>query len=223
MVEAGWSRQEPNLSTRVKSVTVNQHPLIQHNLTQLRDKRTKPREFRRLVGETAALMLFDATRDFAVKPRRVVTPLAVTTGSELRRPVLVVPILRAGLGLVTSILNIVPDARVGMVGIKRDEATAQPCTYHVSLPRNLSRYEVILLDPMLATGGSALAALELLTRRKAIHLRMINLLAAPEGIAAVHEKYPRLPIFTAAVDTRLNERAYIVPGLGDAGDRMFGV
>jgi uracil phosphoribosyltransferase len=192
-------------------------------MTQLRDKRTKPKDFRRLVGETAALMLFDATRDFAVKPRRVVTPVAVTTGNELRRPVLLVPILRAGLGLVNAILQILPEAHVGMIGIKRDEATAEPCTYQVSLPRNLSRYEVILLDPMLATGGSALAALDLLMKRKAVHLRMVNLLAAPEGIAAVRGRYPRLPMFTAAIDTRLNERAYIVPGLGDAGDRMFGV
>lgn len=207
----------------VKSITVNQHPLIQHNLTQLRDKRTKPRDFRRLVGETAALMLFDATRNFALKPRKVVTPLATTTGNELRRPILVVPILRAGLGLVATILQIVPDAHVGMIGIKRDESTAEPHTYQVSLPKNLSRYEVILLDPMLATGGSAVAALDLLVRRKAVHLRMINLLAAPEGIATVRAKYPRLPIYTAAIDTRLNEKAFIVPGLGDAGDRMFGV
>jgi uracil phosphoribosyltransferase len=124
---------------------------------------------------------------------------------------------------VNAILQILPEAHVGMIGIKRDEDTARPSTYQVSLPKNLSRYEVILLDPMLATGGSALAALDLLMKRKAVHLRMINLLAAPEGIAAVRGKYPRLPMFTASIDTRLNERAYIVPGLGDAGDRMFGV
>jgi uracil phosphoribosyltransferase len=207
----------------VKRVTVNQHPLIQHNVAQLRDKRTKPKDFRRLVGETAALMLFDATRDFALKPIRVITPLAITTGSQLRRPVLLVPILRAGLGLVNAILQILPEAHVGMVGIKRDEVTAKPSIYQVSLPKNLSRYEVILLDPMLATGGSALAALDLLTERKAVHLRMVNLLAAPEGIAAVRARYPRLPMFTAAIDTRLDARSFIVPGLGDAGDRMFGV
>jgi uracil phosphoribosyltransferase len=196
---------------------------VQHNLTLLRDKRTKPRDFRRLVGETAALMVFEATRNFAVKPRHVVTPLAETTGSQLRREVLLVPILRAGLGLVTTVLQIMSDARVGMIGVKRDENTAQPHTYHHSLPKNLDRFEVILLDPMLATGGSTLAALDLLTKRGAVHLRMINLLAAPEGIAAVHARYPRLPIFTAAVDTRLNEKHFIVPGLGDAGDRIFGV
>lgn len=207
----------------MKFVTVIQHPLVQHNLTLLRDKRARPRDFRRLVGETAALMLPDATRDFAVKPKSVSTPLARTTGCELRRPVILVPILRAGLGFVTPLLQILPEARVGMVGIKRDEATAAPHTYHHSLPRSLERYEVILLDPMLATGGSTLAALDLLTKRKAAHLRMINLLAAPEGIQAVHARYPRLPIFTAAVDTRLNEQHFIVPGLGDAGDRMFGV
>lgn len=207
----------------MKGVTVITHPLVQHNLTRLRDLRTQSQEFRRVLGEVAALMLYEATRSFAVRATSVKTPLAATRGSRLRREVLLVPILRAGLGMLDSILQLIPNARVGFIGLKREETTLRATSYHKSLPKNLRRFEVILIDPMLATGGSAVAALDLLRERGAKHVRLVNLVAAPEGIRRVRRHYPDLPIFTAAVDRRLNERGYIVPGLGDAGDRLFGV
>ena len=206
----------------MKNATVINHPLVQHNLTKLRDKRTRPQEFRRLLGEIAALMLHEATRSFAVRAVTVQTPLAAARGYELEREVVLVPVLRAGLGMLDSILELLPAARVGFIGLKREETTLRAQFYHKSLPKNLGRFEVILIDPMLATGGSAVAALDLLVEQGAKHLRLVNLVASPEGIRTVRRDYPKLPIFTAAVDRKLNERGYIVPGLGDAGDRLFG-
>src|SRR5271170_7126569 len=207
----------------MKGVTVIAHPLVQHNLTRLRDKRTQPQEFRRLLGEIAALMLYEATRSFAVKKVYVQTPLARTNGFQLRREVILVPVLRAGLRMLDSILQLIPHARVGFIGLKREEKSLRALFYHKSLPRDLSRFEVILIDPMLATGGSAVSAMELLSELGARHVRLVNLVAAPEGIRHVHAHYPGLPIFTAAIDKKLNRHGYIVPGLGDAGDRLFGV
>jgi uracil phosphoribosyltransferase len=206
----------------MKGVTVIEHPLVQHNLTRLRDQRTQPQEFRRLLGEIAALMLYEATRSFAVKKVYVQTPLARTNGFQLEREVVLVPVLRAGLGMLDSILQLLPHARVGFIGLKREETTLRAMFYHKSLPKNLGDFETILIDPMLATGGSAVAAIDLLVEQGAKHIRLVNLVAAPEGVRAVQEKYPRVPIFTAAVDKKLNERGYILPGLGDAGDRLFG-
>jgi len=207
----------------VKGVTVISHPLVQHNLSRLRDRRTGPQEFRRVLSEVAALMLYEATRSFAVKPVSVRTPLAPSHGFQLRREVVLVPVLRAGLGMLDSILQLIPHARVGFIGLKREETTLRAMFYHKSLPRQLGRFEVILIDPMLATGGSAVAAMDLLSELGAEHVRLVNLVAAPEGIRRVRAHYPNLPIFTAAVDRKLDERGYIVPGLGDAGDRLFGV
>ena len=207
----------------MKGVTLITHPLVQHNLTRLRDKRTGPQEFRRVLGEVAALMLYEATRSFAVEPVSVTTPLGAARGSQLRREVVLVPVLRAGLGMLDSILQLIPHARVGFIGLKREETTLRAMFYHKSLPPDLSQFEVILIDPMLATGGSAVAAMDLLTELGAKRVRLVNLVAAPEGIRRVHSHYPKLPIFTAAVDRKLNEKGYIVPGLGDAGDRLFGV
>ena len=207
----------------VKGVTLITHPLVQHNLTRLRDKRTKPQEFRRLLGEVAALMLYEATRTFAVDSTVVKTPLAPARGFRLRREIILVPILRAGLGMLDSILQLIPHARVGFIGLKREETTLEAIFYHKSLPRNLTRFDVVLIDPMLATGGSAVAALDLLTELRARHVRLVNLVAAPEGIQRVWRHYPKVPIFTAAIDRRLNTKGYILPGLGDAGDRLFGV
>ncbi len=206
----------------MQGVTIITHPLVQHNLTLLRDKRTRPQEFRRLLGEIAALMLYEATRSFSLAPAKVRTPLAEAHGFQLRREVVLVPILRAGLGMLDSILQLVPHARVGFIGLKREETTLEAIFYHKSLPRNLTQFEVILIDPMLATGGSAVAALDLLSDLNARQLRLVNLVAAPEGIRRVREFYPKLPIFTAAIDKCLNHKGYIVPGLGDAGDRLFG-
>jgi len=207
----------------VKGVTVIAHPLVQHNLTRLRDRQTGAQEFRRVLSEVAALMLYEATRSFAVAPASVRTPLANARGCRLRREVVLVPVLRAGLGMLDSILQLIPHARVGFIGLKREETTLRATTYHKSLPPDLAPFEVILIDPMLATGGSAVAAMDLLVELGAKHVRMVNLVAAPEGIRRVHARYPKLPIFTAAVDQALNEKGYILPGLGDAGDRLFGV
>ena len=207
----------------MKNVTVIKHPLVLHNLTRLRDKRTGSQEFRRVLSEIAALMLYEATRSFAVVPVSVTTPLARTSGVRLKREVVLVPVLRAGLGMLDSILQLIPHARVGFIGLKREESTLQATTYHKSLPLDLSRFEVVLIDPMLATGGSAVAAMDLLAELGVRQVRMVNLVAAPEGIRRVHTHYPDLPIFTAAIDRKLNEKGYILPGLGDAGDRLFGV
>jgi uracil phosphoribosyltransferase len=207
----------------VKGVTVITHPLVQHNLTRLRDQRTGAQEFRRVLSEVAALMLYEATRSFAIAPVTVQTPLAPARGFRLRREVVLVPILRAGLGMLDSILQLIPHARVGFIGLKREETTLRASAYHKSLPPDLARLEVILIDPMLATGGSAVAAMDLLAELRVKRVRLVNLVAAPEGIRCVHSRYPDLPIFTAAIDRRLNEKGYILPGLGDAGDRLFGV
>jgi uracil phosphoribosyltransferase len=207
----------------MRGVTVITHPLVQHNLTRLRDRRTQPQEFRRALSEVAALMIYEATRSFGVDTVRVRTPLAPAPGRRLSREVVLVPVLRAGLGMLDSILQLIPNARVGFIGLKREETTLHAQFYHKSLPANLSRFEVILIDPMLATGGSTAAAMDLLVAQKAKHVRLVNLVAAPEGIQRVRQSYPRLPIFTAAVDERLNDRGFILPGLGDAGDRLFGV
>ena len=206
----------------MKGVTVITHPLVQHNLTRLRDKRTQSQEFRRLLGEIASLMLHEATRDFAVRSVPVQTPLAAARGFRLEREVALVPVLRAGLGMLDSILQLIPHARVGFIGLKREETTLRAQFYHKSFPKNLGRFEVILIDPMLATGGSAVAALDLLAEQGAKHIRLVNLVAAPEGICRVQKSHPRVPVFTAAIDKKLNERGYILPGLGDAGDRLFG-
>jgi uracil phosphoribosyltransferase len=204
-------------------ITIIDHPLVQHNLTLLRDERTGPQEFRRILREMAALMVYEATRSFAVQPLEVKTPLGPAPGFRLQREVVIVPILRAGLGMLNAILDLIPHARVGFIGLKRDEMTMEASFYHKSLPPDLSDSEVILLDPMLATGGSALAAMDLLAELHVLRVRMVNVVAAPEGIQRLRSNYPALPIFTAAVDPGLNEKAYIVPGLGDAGDRLFGV
>lgn len=215
-----------NVKARASSfagVTVISHPLVQHNLTRLRDAQTGPQEFRRVLGEVSALMLYEATRDFAVRTLSIRTPLAPAPGFRLKREVVLVPVLRAGLGMLDSILQLLPHARVGFIGLKRDETTLQATFYHKSLPADLRPFEIILIDPMLATGGSAVAAMGLLAERGGTRIRMVNLVAAPEGIRHVRVSYPVVPIFTAAIDNRLNEKGYILPGLGDAGDRLFGV
>ncbi len=207
----------------MKGVVIISHPLVQHNLTRLRDKRTRPQEFRRVLSEVASLMLYEATRSFALRSMPVRTPLAPARGFHLEREVLLIPILRAGLGMLDSILQLIPNARVGFIGLKREETTLRAISYHKSLPPDLSKLEVILIDPMLATGGSAVAAMDLISELGGRNVRLVNLVAAPEGVRHVHQHYPRLPIFTAAIDKRLNNRGYILPGLGDAGDRLFGV
>jgi uracil phosphoribosyltransferase len=207
----------------VNPVHVIAHPLVQQNLTKLRDHRTEPEAFRRGLGEVAALMVYEATRSLETRSVAVRTPLARTRGAQLRHEVLLVPVLRAGLGMLNPILQLIPHARVGFIGLKRHEKTLQATAYHKSLPEDLRSFEIILIDPMLATGGSAIAALRLLAERGGRRVRLVCLVAAPEGIARVHEDHADLPIFAASIDQRLNRKGFIVPGLGDAGDRLFGV
>jgi uracil phosphoribosyltransferase len=206
----------------MKNVTVVDHPLVQHSLTRLRDKSTSIQEFRRLLGELATFMVYEATREFPLRKISVETPLTRMTGSQLKRDVIMVPVLRAGLGMLESALKLVPGARVGFIGLKREEETLQALAYYNRLPEDLRDYEIVLMDPMLATGGSTVAALKMLTERGARHVRSAHLLAAPEGIRHVHKHFPEMQIFTGAIDQKLNHKGFIVPGLGDAGDRLFG-
>lgn len=206
----------------MKGVHVIGHPLVQDKLTALRDLRTPPGEFRQLLADLGAGLFYEASRSLAVKQGTVRTPLARAPAIRVSRPILLVPVLRAGLGLLQGILPLVPDAQVGFIGLQRNEDTLVAESYYDKLPRRLGRFEVFLLDPMLATGGSCAAALEQLLRRGARTIRLICLVAAPEGIQVLRRHHPDLPVYCAAVDQRLDDRGYIVPGLGDAGDRQFG-
>lgn len=206
----------------MKGVHVIRHPLVQHKLAQLRATGTSPGDFRRLLAEIAGGLFHEASRTLAVRSGRVRTPLGLAAAATLRRPLLLVPVLRAGLGMLSGILPLVPEARVGFIGLQRDEETLAAEAYYAKLPARLGKHEVFLLDPMLATGGSCAAALDRLLARGARDIRLVSLVTAPEGIQAVRKSHPRLPIYCAAVDQRLNDRGYILPGLGDAGDRLFG-
>jgi uracil phosphoribosyltransferase len=203
-------------------VTVFDHPLIRHKITILRDRTTSHRPFRAVLYQIAGLMVYEVTRGFATERVAVETPMCRTEGHRLRGVVTVVPVLRAGLGMVEGILEMMPEARVGHLGIARDEKTAEPETYLRKLPRDLDAGPVILVDPMLATGGSASVAAGMLREAGAVDLRMICLVASPEGVERMRRDHPAVPIYAAALDERLDERRYIVPGLGDAGDRLYG-
>ena len=203
-------------------VHVVNHPLIKEKMTHLRDKKTQPRNFRRLLDEIAQLLLFEVPRDLPLRETKVTTPLAETTGYELAvSGITVVPILRAGLGFLDAVLDLIPEARVGHIGLTRDEETLEPIKYYCKIPKDKDA-EIILIDPMLATGGSAAAALSMLKEEGYKHFRFMCLVAAPEGVELVNKEHPDVPIYTAALDDHLNEHGYIVPGLGDAGDRVFG-
>ena len=206
----------------MKNVTVINHSVVQAKLAELRDVKTPHADFRRLLDEVSAPLIYEATRDLPIKSRRIQTPLTKTEGVALSREVLIVPILRAALGMLGGAQTLLPEALVGFIGLARNEDTLQPEWYLDKVPRRLGRFEIVLLDPMLATGGSAIAAGELLVQRGAKSIRFVHLLAAPEGIRALRKRFPNSPIFTAAIDSHLNDDGYIVPGLGDAGDRCFG-
>lgn len=203
-------------------IHVVNHPLIKEKMTHLRDKKTAPRNFRRLLDEIAHLLLFEVTRDLPIREVPVTTPIAETTGYALDiTGITVVPILRAGLGFLDAVLDLIPEARVGHIGLTRDEKTLEPIKYYCKIPKDKDA-EIILIDPMLATGGSAAAALSMLKADGYKHFRFMCLVAAPEGVELVNKLHPDVPIYTAALDDHLNEHGYIVPGLGDAGDRVFG-
>ena len=200
------------------------HPVIQTKLTELRDFAVGHRQFRATLDEVAMLMTYELTRDFPTRPRPVRTPLERVTGAELARPVTLVPILRAGLGMSAGVLRVLPEARVGHLGVQRNEDTLRPVDYYRKLPPDVAETEVILIDPMLATGGSAVAAAEHLKSAGVPggSIRLLCLVAAPEGVRALHAAHPDVAIYTAAIDRELDENGYIRPGLGDAGDRVFG-
>lgn len=204
------------------TVRVITHPLIQQKLTLARDIRTERHGFRGLLSEIAALMAFELTRDYPVRPVEVETPLSRAPGAVLQAEITLVPILRAGLGMADGILSLIPQARLGHLGIYRDETSLRPVVYYNKLPRTVGQTEVIVIDPMLATGGSCTAAIAALKRAGARHIKLLCLVAAPEGIQRLVHDHPDVTVYTAAVDHQLNENGYIVPGLGDAGDRLFG-
>ena len=200
-----------------------EHPLIQHKLSILRDKNTPVKDFRELVREISMLMAYEVTRDLPLEEVEIETPVCTTKVNRLKgEDIGIVPVLRAGLGMVDGMLELVPNAKVGHVGLYRDPETKQPVEYYCKLPIDLDKRRMIIVDPMLATGGSSNAAIQLLKQKGAKSIALMNLIAAPEGVKAVQEEHPDVDIYIAALDEKLNENAYIVPGLGDAGDRIFG-
>ncbi len=206
-----------------RPLTIVNHPLVQHKLGLMRDKTTPNAMFRQLLREVGQLLTYPATADLALTTRAIDTPLAPMQAPALAgRRVAIVSILRAGNGLLDGVLDLIPSARVGFIGLYRDEKSLQPVQYYAKLPHPLAPRPVILVDPMLATGNSAVAALDLLKKEGAANLRFLCLLAAPEGVARLHAVHPDVPVITAAVDERLNDQGYILPGLGDAGDRIYG-
>ncbi len=206
----------------MSQVNVSPHPLVQHKLTLLRRTVTEPKKFRELVRELAQFLLYEATLDLPLNPREIDTPLAPLMGKQIGVQLGLVPILRAGLGMVDPILDLLPTAHVWHLGLYRDHATLEPVTYYNKLPPEVDVDMCMVLDPMLATGGSAIAAVDILKRWGASRIKFLGLIAAPEGVNALSTAHPDVPIHLAAIDDHLNEVGYIVPGLGDAGDRQFG-
>lgn len=207
----------------MSKVTQIAHPLILHKLTFIRDKKTGAKDFRELVEEVSMLMAYEATRDLQLREIEIETPICKTKSKVLAgKKMAIVPILRAGLGMVDGMLKLIPAAKVGHIGLYRDEETLQPVEYFCKLPQDIAEREVIVVDPMLATGGSAVDAITLLKQKGARYIRLMCLISSPEGIKQVMENHPDVDIYVGAIDEKLNENGYIVPGLGDAGDRLFG-
>ncbi len=204
-------------------ILVMDHPLIQHKLSIIRNIETGSKEFRELISEIATLICYEATRDLPLEEIEVQTPICVTKTKTLAgKKLAIVPILRAGLGMVEGMLALVPSARVGHIGLYRDPETLQPVEYYCKLPSDIDEREVFVVDPMLATGGSAIDAITQIKKRGAKHIKFLGIIAAPEGLNALHEAHPDADIFVASLDEKLNDHGYIVPGLGDAGERIFG-
>lgn len=204
------------------SVTVLNHSLIKHKLTNIRKTQTNTKDFYQNVNEIAGLMAYEITRDFPLKPVEIETPICKSVQYELANDVVIVPILRAGLGMVDGIRSMIPTAKVGFIGLYRDEETLEPHEYYAKFPETIKNAIVLLVDPMLATGGSASSAITMLKKRGCKDIRYVGLVAAPEGVMALQKDHPDVPIYLAALDEKLNENGYIVPGLGDCGDRLFG-
>lgn len=201
---------------------VLKHPLITHKLTQMRKKETGTKDFRQNLDEIGGLMVYEITRNLPIQPVTIETPVATCETYELKKEVILVPILRAGLGMVSGICNLVPTVKVAHIGLYRDEETLEPHPYFEKYPKQMPDATVIIVDPMLATGGSANAAIDMVKRQGAKDIRLVCLVGAPEGVAAVEKQHPEIDIYLAALDEKLNEKGYIIPGLGDAGDRIFG-
>jgi uracil phosphoribosyltransferase len=207
----------------MSKLTVFYNPLIQHKLTIIRDKNVGTKEFREIVDEIASLMAYEVTRDLPVEDIEVQTPVATTMQKTLAgKKLAIVPILRAGLGMVDGIMKLIPAARIGHIGMYRDEESLEPVEYFVKLPEDIDQREVLVVDPMLATGGSAVMAIDALKKRGATKIKLITLVSAPIGVETVQKAHPDVDIYTAGLDDELNEHGYIIPGLGDAGDRLFG-
>ena len=207
----------------MKNVTVLDHPLIKHKVTHIKDKNTGAKQFRELVEEVSTLLAYEVMRDLPLEDIEIETPIQTTTSQVISgKKLAIIPILRAGLGLVDGMLNLVPSAKVGHVGMYRDPETLVPVEYYCKLPSDLEERELIVVDPMLATGGSASAALTAVKNRGGKNIKLVSIVGCPEGVAAVHKEHPDVHIFLACMDEGLNEHSYIVPGLGDAGDRIFG-
>lgn len=206
----------------MNNIFPSNHPLVMHKLTRLRDQRTKPKKFRELVRELAALLTYEATADLATQTVHIQTPMAETIGEDLQEKIGLIPILRAGLGMVEGVWELMPSAEVWHIGMYRDERTLKPVAYYNKLPIAPTVAVCLILDPMLATGGSAVATVEILKQWGVAKIKFVGLIAAPEGIDRLHGAHPDVPIHIAAIDDHLNENGYIVPGLGDAGDRLFG-
>ena len=204
-------------------VKVINHPLIQHKLAILRNKKTSVKEFRELIGEISGLMCYEATRNLPTREVEVQTPVAMAKCRVLAgKKLAIVPILRAGLGMVDAMVDLIPSAKIGHIGLYRDPETHKPVEYYCKLPEDIENRQVFVVDPMLATGGSAVAAIDFLKARGCKHIIMMNIIGCPEGVKAVQQAHPDVDIYMAACDEKLNEHAYIIPGLGDAGDRIFG-
>jgi len=203
-------------------LNVLNHPLITHKLTQMRQKDTGTKDFRQNLDEIAGLMAYEITRDVPTRKIEIMTPVAACVSEEMAKEIVLVPILRAGLGMVNGIRNLIPTAKVGHIGLYRDEETLEPHEYFAKFPSNLPEAVVMVLDPMLATGGSASAAITMIKKRGATVIKLVCLVGAPEGVKRIEEDHPDVEIYLAALDEKLNEKGYIVPGLGDAGDRIFG-
>lgn len=207
----------------MSKVFVFDHPLIQHKLTLIRDKDTSTKEFRELVDEVAVLMVYEMTRELPIEEIEIQTPISSAKGKVISsKKIGFVPLLRAGLGMMNGLLKLIPTAKVGHIGLYRDEKSYQPVHYYAKMPVDMEQREVIVIDPMLATGGSASTSIQLLKDLEVRSIRLMCLIAAPEGIEKLRNEHPDVDIFTAAIDEKLNEQKFIVPGLGDAGDRMFG-
>jgi uracil phosphoribosyltransferase len=206
----------------MNNLNVIEHPLIKRDLSILRDKSTTSEDFRIVLGRLASLMVYEVTKDLKLNSNLLKTPLEETDGFSIADEVILIPVLRAGLGMLEAYLNFIPNAKVGHIGLYRDETTLKPVDYYAKLPPNLSRSVVILIDPMLATGGSASAAIRYLKTREAKNIRLNCIVAAPEGVRLLEQEHPEVKIFAAVLDRELNKNGYILPGLGDAGDRIFG-